>query len=425
MTHKQLSIDKQKNMNFFSKYKRVLLIIGFLAFIAIMAYLLYLSFFKQTLSIIPGQNTGTQEEQGGRLTPAQEGQGQITTQTGEEAVVPTTETSIKPAEKASGGLTKTNQVITDQVMKPTISSDGTGVNLYDKNDGKFYRLNENGEMTPLSDKVFHNVDNIIWSPTSDKAVLEYPDGSNIVYDFKSGKQATLPKHWEDFNFSSDGNNLIMKSIGLDVENRWLAIAKSDGSGSQALEFIGKNANNVYTDWSPNGQIVAMYTQGIDLDRQEVFFVGQNKENFKSTIVEGRGFEPMWSEKGDRLAYSVYNLSGDAKPELWVVDAVGDSIGSNRKDLNIQTWASKCAFADNNTMYCGVPETLEEGAGMFPETALNTRDDLYKINVATGEKQLIAIPDGDYNMSNLVISDDGKNLYFTDSRDSLIRKIELE
>jgi Tol biopolymer transport system component len=217
----------------------------------------------------------------------------------------------------------------------------------------------------------------------------------------------------------------MKSIGLDVENRWLAISNSDGSGSRPLEYIGKNADKVYPAWSPNNQIVAMYAEGIDFNRQEVFFVGLNKENFKSTIVEGRGFEPQWSENGDRLAYSVYELEGEAKPELWVVDAQGDSIGANRKKLNVQTWASKCAFADNTTMYCGVPESLTEGAGLFPELAKDTRDDLYRINIATGEKELVAIPDGDYNMNNLVVSGDGKNLYFTDSKDSLMHKIELE
>jgi Tol biopolymer transport system component len=413
-----------KNMNFFVKYKRVFLIIGFLSFIAIMAYLLYMSFFKPALPTGPTQDPISGQGPGGQLIPSPEGPGQVVVEPGSDQI-PGSETIAVPSETASGGLTKTKQLLQDPVLKPVLGGNGTDVNFYNKNDGKFYRMDENGQATAISDKVFHNVSNVTWSPVRNKAVLEYPDGSNIVYDFNSGKQVTLPKHWEDFDFSNDGNNLIMKSIGLDVDNRWLAISKSDGSGSQALEFIGKNADRVYPDWSPNGQMVAMYTQGVDLNRQEVFFVGLNNENFKSTIVEGRGFEPMWSEKGDRLAYSVYDLSGEAKPELWVVDASGDAVGANRKKLNVQTWASKCTFADNNTMYCGVPETLQEGAGMFPETAQSTRDDLYMINVATGEKSLVAIPEGNHNMNNLMISQDGKNLYFTDSKDSLIRKIELE
>lgn len=409
-------------MGFFAKYKRVFLILAFLLIVVGIAYFLYLSFFKASLGPAK-QPTTTPAGPGGQLTPAQVGPGQVITE-------PETETQVgieeaKPAEIADGGLTKTTKVSEAPALKPTISGNGTDVNFYNKDDGKFYRLDPNGQATPLTDKVFHNVQNITWAPGKNKAILEYPDGANIVYDFNTGKQATLPKHWEDFNFSPDGNKIISKSIGLDVENRWLAISNSDGSGSKPLEFIGKNADSVYTDWSPNNDIVAMYTRGIDFDRQEVFFVGLNKENFKSTIVEGRGFEPMWSESGDQLAYSVYSLSGDIKPELWVVDAQGDSIGANRKKIGLQTWASKCTFSDSATMYCGVPEYLDEGAGLFPEMAQKTKDDLYKVNIRTGEKELIAIPDNSYNMSNLIISQDGKNLYFTDANSSLLHKIELQ
>jgi len=411
-------------MNFFVKYKRVFLILTFLLFVSGIAYLLYLYFFKPSFTAEPPEQPTT-TGQGGRLTPSPEGPGQIITEPGGEGGVPTTEEIVEASEKAEGGLTKSPKVSEAPVLKPVLDANGNDINYYNRSDGKFYRLNADGQAVALSDKVFHNVENITWSPTGQKAVLEYPDGSNIVYNFNTGKQATLPKHWEDFDFSPQGDKLIMKSIGLDVENRWLAISNDDGSGSKPLEFIGKNAYKVIPSWSPNEKIVAMYTKDLDFNRQEVFFVGQNKENFKSTIVEGRGFDPMWAKDGERLAYSVYELSGEMKPELWVVDADSDTIGSNRKKLNIQTWASKCTFADKETMYCGVPEYLEEGSGLFPEMAKNTRDNLFRINVRSGEKELVAIPEGNYNMNNLVISQDGKNLYFTDSQDSFMHKIEIK
>lgn len=409
-------------MGFFAKYKRVIFILVFLLAVSGIAYFLYLSFFKPSLTPAPEQET--KPAGSGQLTPSPVGPGQVVTEPG-AGEIPGTIEELKPAEKANGGLTKTKKISETPALDPTLSGNGTDVNFYDKTNGKFYRLDQDGQAIPLSDKVFHNVQNITWSPGKNKAILEYPDGANIVYDFNTGKQVTLPKHWEDFGFSPDGNKIITKSIGLDVENRWLAISNADGSGSKPLEFIGKNADSVYPAWSPNNEIVAMYTRGVDLNRQEVFFVGQNKENFKSTIVEGRGFEPMWSEDGDKLAYSVYSLSDDMKPELWIVDSQGDSIGANRKKINLQTWASKCTFTDNTTMYCGVPEYLDEGAGLFPEMAQKTKDNLYKVNVQTGEKELIAIPDNSYNMSNLMVSQDKKNLYFTDTNSSLIHKIELQ
>jgi len=211
-------------------------------------------------------------------------------------------------------------------------------------------------------------------------------------------------------------------MGDDPDNRWLAIANDDGSKARAIEPLGGKDATVYPSWSPNNQTIAMYTEGIDFDRQEVFFVGLNNENFKSAVIEGRGFQPKWQPEGNKLLYSVYSSTTDMKPNLWVVNARGESIGSGRKNLNVATWANKCAFANNNEIYCAVPEYLEEGAGLLPELAANTKDNLYKIDIRTGMKKLVAVPDGSYNMSDVIVS--GNYLYFTDKTTKKLYTIKL-
>ena len=168
----------------------------------------------------------------------------------------------------------------------------------------------------------------------------------------------------------------------------------------------------------------MYTEGLDFNRQEVYFVGLNGENFKSTIIEGRGLESKWSTTGDKLLYSVYSTNTDLSPQLWIVGAVGDTIGQNRQSISLNTWADKCTFASNNEVYCAVPETLARGSGMFPELADKTKDNLYKINLTTGTKELIAIPDGAYNISEVIVPTDKDFLYFTDKTTGQIYKIDL-
>ncbi|NTU99327.1 hypothetical protein HGA64_04995, partial [Candidatus Falkowbacteria bacterium] len=264
-----------------------------------------------------------------------------------------------------------------------------------------------------------------WSPNKNKAVLEYPDGANIIYDFDKQKQITLPSHWKDFSFSPSGDQIVFKSMGQDVDNRWLATVNEDGSQIKGVESLGNKDATVYSEWSPNNQIVAMFTEGKDFNRQEVYFVGLNGENFKSTVVEGRGFEPKWSPQGSQLMYSVYSADTDMKPNLWVVDAQGDSIGNNRRNLNVNTWADKCNFSNGNTAYCAVPRSLDEGAGLFPELKDNTVDDLYQIDVTTGNKKRVAVPQGDYTINNIMISQDQKYLYFTDKGTNQIHKINLK
>lgn len=407
------------------KYKKIILAIIFVSTSVLLGYLLYKLFFAPTIE--PETTPVATSTQTGKLPYAETGKGQIITETGEikslkEIVdkIPSIESSI-----ATGGLTKTTPVTNNDTFAGTLSANGSSINYYNKKDNKFYTVDESGEIKKLSDKLFFNVENVTWSPTKNKAIIEYPDGANIIYNFETQQQITLPNHWKDFDFSQNGDNIVMKSIGLDTDNRWLAITNENGSKIQAIEPLGNKDKTVYPSWSPNNQSIAMYTEGVGFDKQEVFFVGLNKENFKSTVIEGRGFQPKWQPDGKRLLYSVYSSQNNMKPNLWIVDAQGDNIGQNRKSLNIETWAEKCVFANSDSIYCAVPENLQEGAGMFPELAEETKDRLYKIDTKTGIKKLLATTQGAYNMTNLIVSQKNDYLYFTDKTSGTIYKVQLE
>jgi hypothetical protein len=415
-------------MNFFARYKKIFLILGFLGLVFLVGYLLWRVFFLAetvlpTATTTPGIISG--------LPTAGPG-GETTNGTTEPGALPAG-TAIpiagapdpnEPNTIAVGGLTKTTAVTQSPTVSPTLSSDGQ-VQYYNKDDGLFYKIDENGQAVLLSDKVFHNVENVVWAPTKDKAIIEYPDGNKILYNFSTKKQVTLPSYWEDFSFAPASDKIVSKSLGLDAENRWLMVSNDDGSQAKALENIGTNDKTVYPSWSPNNQVAAMYTKGVDFNRQEVFFIGLNGENFKSTVVEGRGFESQWSTTGDRLLYSVYNSADDMKPRLWIVDASGDTISQNRKSFDIETWADKCTFASNTEIYCAVPESLEKYSGLLPELAANTKDNLYKIDLTTGAKKLIAVPDGTYNISQIMVPSGQDTLYFTDNKTSQIYQIKLQ
>lgn len=412
-------------MNFFSRYKKILAIIGFLFLVVVMAYLIWLVFFYRETEITPPETIPTPSgglPQAGPDTDSEipSGGGPGTLPVGQISGPPDPST---PSPIAIGGLTRTEKLTDSAVLKPTLSKNG-GVQYYDPKDGKFYRIDENGQATLMLDKVFYDVQNITWAPNKDKAILEYPDGNKILYNFSTKKQVTLPNHWQDFSFSPDSAQIISKSIGLDPENNWLVVSNDDGSKARAIENIGTNGDSVYSVWSPNNQIVAMYTDGLDFNRQELYFVGLNNENLKSTIIEGRGFQPEWSTDGNRLLYSVYSTDTNLNPKLWVVDSSGDSISQNRRSLEINTWASKCTFSSSATVYCAVPEYLERGAGLFPELADQTKDNLYKIDLANNSRELIAVPDGTYNISDVIVPADNGYIFFTDKKTGQLYKIKL-
>lgn len=326
---------------------------------------------------------------------------------------------------ADGGVTVVTPVAPVPTVGASLSSTGS-LNYYNQSDGKFYRVGPDGTVASLSNKEFFNVSDAQFDPTGNKAILEYPDGSNILFDFKTGTQVTLPKHWEDFDFNATGTQIAAKSIGLDTANRFVVVSNPDGSGARAVQEMGPNADKVKIAFSPSGQVVATSETGdkSGVDRQEVYLVGQHGENFKSMVVEGLDFRPTWAPSGQQMLYSVAGSLSDWKPQLWIVDAQGNDIGRNRKSLNVNTWIDKCTFSGDDTLFCAVPQDQPRGLGLQPEIANQLTDDLYKIDLITGLQTKIATPEGGHSIGKVMVSSDKKTLYFTDTGSGILNKVKL-
>lgn len=393
--------------------KRIALAVLLLAVAGLMGYGLYY-FFVRTASLGPTTTpTGTDLPSGqlpGSSTRPTSTTGTIVGPNGE--ILPASG-EIQSSTPSYYQPTATSQLLSDSAKNPSLSNAGD-FRFYNANDGKFYRVMPDGRLEKLSDEVFYNAQKITWAKNKNQAIIEYPDSAKIVYNFDTKKQVTLPKHWEDFSFSNDGNQIAAKSLGLDPSNRWLITVNSDGTGAKLIEPMGENADKVIVNWSPNQQVAAFSQTGAPQggERREVLFVGLNGENFKSTIVDGSGFLPQWSTTGKKLLYSVYSSRSDFKPELWIVDSQGDSIGNNRKLLQLNTWADKCTFGNDDTIYCAVPRDLPTGAGMSRGITTYNYDDLYKIDLKTGLKTPIAL-EGQYNINNIFYDTAENKVIFTD------------
>jgi len=403
------------------------MIVGLLVLAALIAYGIYFMFQRTAPGkVTPGKTTTITSS--GKLPTAGERQPGTTTTGGVVGpggqVLPTAG-YVPQATPSYYKPTPVTKLTSDYATSPSLSKVGN-LRYHNASDGKFYKVLPDGSIKEMSDQVFYDVQNVTWAKTKDEAVLEYPDGAKIIYNFETKKQVTIPKHWEDFSFSPDSSELAAKSVGLSPENRWLITFNDDGTGTKLIEPMGENADKVQIDWSPSRQVVAFSQTGEPLgaDRREVLFVGLNGENFKSTVVEGQDFRPQWSPTGNRLLYSVYSPRSNYQPELWVVDSYGESIGSNRQMLKINTWADKCTFQDNATLYCAVPRNLPEGSGMLPELANGVYDDLYKIDLKTGLKTGIPLG-GDYEINNISFDTNNEKILFTSKSQSGVFEVKLK
>jgi hypothetical protein len=398
--------------------KRILLILAFIVVTLGIGYALYYFFFRAP-SAVPKKISNVNVSVSG-LPTALPGAPKVAVNV--NVGLPPVP-SVSPV--ANGGVTAVTPVAPVPTVGASISATGQ-MNYYDSVDGKFYRIGANGVPVALSNNTFFNVSNATFSPQGNQAIIEYPDGSKIMFDFSKNQQVTLPSQWEDFGFSPNGSQIVAKSLGVDPNTHFLITANPDGSNAQPFQELGDNQDQVQVAWSPNNDILATSTTGPPLgaDRQTVYFLGQYGQNFKSMAVEGLNFQPQWDPNGQQMVYSVAGSGSDFKPDLWVVDAQGDSIGADRHNLNVNTWANKCTFSDPQTMYCAVPDDLPEGAGLQPDIANSTPDTIYKIDVSTGAQTKVAIPEGTHTISKIMITPDQKTMYFTDQGTGVLNKISL-
>lgn len=411
-------------------WKRILLIIAFILLVILLGILLYFLFFapKKPLSLppvpaIPGALPAIPGAERPPPTPP--------------AAIPQVPTGLAPgvqvvgeefaptALQAVGGKVRTALVQQNKNISSRLASDGKSIATFDTTNGKAYRIASDGSLTPLTEQTFSGAYKALFSPKTDKAVFQFPDSSNIVYDFVNKKTYVLPKHWDSFEFSPDSSQLTFKSLGDDPTNQWLAIANIDGSGARGIENMGDKAGLFTPSWSPSDQIVGSFRDGLDFNRQKIYFIGKNKENFRSTTIDGRGLEYIWSPDGDTILYSVYSSQSEYNPELWVMDAIGESIGNNKRHITIQTWAHKCAFTANTTVYCAVPKQLITGAGLLPSYTDKEEDHIYKLDLTTGTKVKIAEPPEPHTISSIQVSKDELFLYFTDKDTGQIFKMDLK
>ncbi len=409
-------------------YILILLIIG----IILIAFIFYLVFKTE-----PGELPLENEDYPVGVLPLI-GPGNVNVQPDEPVTTlpstPTRPGAVAPGSKlptiAAGGETTAKAVTQTPVRSPVAVANTA--RFYNPLDGKFYEITADGTQKSLSDDVYMSAKNITWSPNGNKAILEFPDGANIVYDFNQKKQYTLPKEMTEFSFSPTSEQIAGKflSEGSDSDN-WLVAINSDGSALQGIEPMGNNANKVEVAWSPNSQVVALSRTGepMGLFSQEVLLIGFHGENFKSLQIDGRGFAAQWTPTGDRLLYSVYSDQTDYLPSLWLVEASLDRVGYNKKQIGLTTWVDKCTMVSGSQIaYCAVPQNLPTGAGYVRELAQGLPDVIYRVDLVNGNSSIVASPVNDQGKgmptSGLSISSDGKFLYFVDETTGQLRSLQL-
>jgi hypothetical protein len=401
---------------------------GFIVVVVLIAWAIWALFFRLPKAVVKPQ---PQAGPAGQLPAIGEGPaGRVVEQPAAQPLLEPERPVLEPeqpAPVAAGGRTQVDVITDSRAEFSTLS--GNGFNYYDSRDGRFYSISRaGGEPVLLSDEQFPNVESITWGKSGERAVLEFPDGANIVYNFKTKEKATLPRQAEDFAFTREEDRLAYKYVGDSFDDRFLVVSEPNGQGQEILRPLGDEVNNVQVAWSPNEQVVALFRESVSAAGEEVMFVGLHNENWLTLQTNGIGFEGEWSPEGKQMLYSVYNAASGYRPSLYIAGAEGDNIGLGNRSLKVQTWPDKCAFTSETVIYCAVPQNLPEGSGLYPELAESVADAIYRIDLINNLSTPVAFPETagtpSFNVQKLMLSPDGGELYFTDRVTGRINRLRL-
>lgn len=402
-------------------YKKVFLLLGFIFTAAFFSWLIFRIFFgapttpdQENINLVEFDENGIRRPitntSGGGLSGLRNNANTNTS-------LP--DTNINRAEEED--TTKAVEKLTvGSVRGFTLSKNNLNATFYNSSDGKFYTIDSNGDTKAISEKVFYDVDNVEWSNDKNQAVIEYPDGSNIIYDFDTDKQTTIPIYWDEFDFSIDDNKIVTKSMDSNPDNNKLVIADIKTGNTKILENLGDAPGKFQINISPDNQIVAFFTENIGLDMQEIYPIGQNDERFNSFIIDGQNFQGKWSPTGDKILYSVYNPDEEYMPNLWIINKTGTS----KQRIIVDTWSEKCTFYNEDIVYCGVPQDLDAMMGLSPNLALAKNDLIYRIDLNLNRSQLIDTGDNIFNVKEIMVTANESEIYFTDRRTGRLFKINL-
>lgn len=232
--------------------------------------------------------------------------------------------------------------------------------------------------------------------------------TEIVSDFISTKETSLPDHIPFMATAEDGGNKIFY-----LEN---GVNASLGALATFNDFtVSTIFNSAFKEWLPqfpNQNLVTLNTRPSAGVAGHLFFVNPNTKSVTKILGGINGLTTLTSRDGKHVLFS--ETIGDA-PELSVYDVAGKTINH----LLLQTLPEKCVWSSKNLtmVYCAVPQSLPRATypDQWYQGLVTFSDALWEIDVVAGRVEEIMTPSNfgapTLDMVNLALSSDDSHLVF--------------
>lgn len=328
-----------------------------------------------------------------------------------ESGIPASSETFKPQPKKR--LIKISETT---AISPTIKNNSI---IYYSPEGAFESNFDGSNLKKFSSIVIPNLIEVLWSNDASKAlILNYDDNYNIgryIYDYSISKAYPIPNDIHFITFSPDGNQIIYNRnssiyiANLDFTNPTIILSNFQIDDA-VLNWI--SSEKILIKTPPSG-LVSSFALIYDLKVKELKLLLENLNglNIKSSFDKTNILYSSTDSDGKNISLAVIN-----------------SNSQNKKNLNIKTLADKCVFSqDNRTIFCAVPREIPDDAILpddYYKDKIDFTDDIWRINIETGEKKLIEGIDIDINADNLLLSPQENYLFFINKKDGNLYSLKL-
>ena len=306
------------------------------------------------------------------------------------------------------------------VISPALNKDDTRVLFYKKSGGDLFSTDFTGKtQEKQTNLTIIGLIEAIWQRGAGRGVVRYADADIVKAFLQIGTStiAILPQGITSVAWSPDGGTLAYTFIRDDR----LELVITDATGKNPRSLLRTPLTDASVAWITSDLFV--FATAPSGTAEGYFFVFSRRDNsFVKIFGPQRGLMGLWSPDGATAVISGIP-AGKKETEL----ALYNRAKKESLPLQLATLPEKCVWADAGSLFCAVPKIIPPGM-MLPDAYLtgsfNSSDRIVRIDAATRAVSPV-FDEGDFDMTNILVTKDKKRLFFVSRRDGMLWALKLE
>ena len=328
-----------------------------------------------------------------------------------------------PAPSPEAVTRRSIQLTDEAVVGPAFDAKRQKILYYKKGDGHLVSNSVGGgNEETISNLTILNILEVLWSPDMKKTIILYQDGDAIkkfVTDATSTpKVAFLPQESTTPAWSPDGKSIWW--LAKQAETYTLISADINGKNQKKPGLTTPMPELNLSVIAPDLALLVPKTVSFF---ETPLFLFSSKTSVLNLVLTGFGLLAIAdpNPKTQNIVYTKTSRAGTLE-DLHLLDF------KSGKDTSwpLKTLAAKCAFSrDSKLLFCAVPK--DPPARDLPEAwfegKVSFADAIYRIDLATGKAEEVFYEGSD--VTNLIVNDDAKKLFFINKKTGFLYGLSLE